>query len=135
VIVADTNLIAYLLVPGPQSAAAVQVFHRDPEWWAPWLWRSEFLNVLSTYVRHGLMDAAAAQATMRDARTLLAGREAEVADDAVLSEAAASRHPSYDCEFVVLARALGAPLVTADAKLLRRFPDVAMSPEDFASGS
>lgn len=134
-IVADTNLIAYLLVPGPQSAAAVRVFHRDPEWWAPWLWRSEFLNVLSTYVRHGLMDAAAAQATMRDARTLLAGREAEVADDAVLVEAAASRHPSYDCEFVVLARALGAPLVTADAKLLRRFPDVAVSPEDFASGS
>jgi predicted nucleic acid-binding protein len=41
---------------------------------------------------------------------------------------------TYDCEFVVLARRLKLRLVTKDKALLRAFPDVAVSIEDFASG-
>lgn len=58
-IVADTNLIAYLLIPGPFSKDAERVQRRDPDWRAPWLWRSEFLNVLSLYVRTGKVTLAA----------------------------------------------------------------------------
>lgn len=46
-IVADTNLIAYLWISGEKSELADQVFQKDPSWIAPVLWRSEFRNVLS----------------------------------------------------------------------------------------
>ena len=45
-IVVDTNLLVYLYVRGQRSAQADAVYHRDQEWAAPMLWRSEFRNVL-----------------------------------------------------------------------------------------
>jgi hypothetical protein len=41
VIVADTNLVAALLLPSDQAAAAEQFFAADPAWALPVLWRSE----------------------------------------------------------------------------------------------
>jgi len=42
VIVADTNLITYLLLDGEHTEAAERVFALDSHWIAPALWRSEF---------------------------------------------------------------------------------------------
>ena len=53
-IVADTNLVAYLLIEGDQTAAARRVWERDRDWILPPLWRSEYLNVLATLVRTAL---------------------------------------------------------------------------------
>ncbi|MGZ5446412.1 MAG: hypothetical protein ACXWLY_31220 [Thermoanaerobaculia bacterium] len=50
-IVADTNLVAYLLIEGDKTAAARAVWKKDSRWMLPTLWRSEFLNVLTTAVR------------------------------------------------------------------------------------
>ncbi|MBD0321093.1 MAG: type II toxin-antitoxin system VapC family toxin [Gemmatimonadetes bacterium] len=131
-IVADTNLIAYLLIPGPFSTDAERVRVRDPDWRAPWLWRSEFLNVLSLYLRTGTMTLAEAHAAWARARRLLAGREFSVRGAAVLDLAATSRCKAYDCEFVLGAQNAGVPLVTADAKVLAAFPGVAVSIQSFA---
>lgn len=90
-IVADTNLIAYLLIPGPFSADAERVQRRDPDWRAPWLWRSEFLNVLSLYLRTGKMTLVEAHGIWTRARRLLAGNEFTVDGAAVLDLAAATR--------------------------------------------
>jgi predicted nucleic acid-binding protein len=133
VIVADTNLIAYLLIPGPFSADAERVQRRDPDWRAPWLWRSEFLNVLSLYLRTGTMTLAEAHATWAHARRLLDGREFTVKGTAVLDLAAASRCKAYDCEFVWAAQTAGVPLVTGDGKVLAAFPSVAVSIQSFAA--
>jgi len=38
VIVADTNLVAYLLLGGQGTEHARQVFLRDPDWAAPFPW-------------------------------------------------------------------------------------------------
>lgn len=132
-IVADTNLIAYLLIPGPFTAEAERVQARDPDWRAPWLWRSEFLSVLSLYVRTGKMTLMEAHATWARARRLLAGREFTVQGSAVLDLAAASRCKAYDCEFVLGAQNAGVPLVTGDAKVLAAFPSVAVSIQSFAA--
>ncbi|MCO6439628.1 MAG: hypothetical protein J5I81_00810 [Nitrococcus mobilis] len=54
-IVADTNLLIYILLAGEHTLAAERVFQRDPEWAAPLLWRSEFRNVLALYLRSCLV--------------------------------------------------------------------------------
>ena len=50
-IVVDTNVLAYLYLPGEQTLDAKSLFQREPEWVAPPLWRSEFRNILAAYVR------------------------------------------------------------------------------------
>jgi hypothetical protein len=49
-IVVDTNVISYLLLPGALTPLA-QAAARQAPWSAPFLWRSEFRNVLAVYVR------------------------------------------------------------------------------------
>jgi PIN domain len=53
VIVVDTSVLVYLLLPGERTEQSERVFRRDPVWAAPRLWRSEFRNVLAVYMRRG----------------------------------------------------------------------------------
>ena len=132
-IVADTNVIAYLLIPSPFTVMAEQVYAQNPEWVAPTLWRSEFRNVLSLYMRRSLLSLDQAVALQEEAEDLLQGREFEVISADVLSLARDSGCSAYDSEFVALARFLGVPLVTADRRLARAFPQYAR-PLETAAG-
>ena len=67
-----------------------------------------------------------ALAILGEAEALVAGREYEVSSLDVMELVRGSDCPAYDCEFVALAKSLGVALVTADAKLLKGFPRVAM---------
>lgn len=53
-IVADTNIISYLLLPTTYSESVDAVFKLDSKWVAPLLWKSEFRNVLALYLRKKL---------------------------------------------------------------------------------
>jgi predicted nucleic acid-binding protein len=132
VIVADTNVIAYLVLPGERTQASEAVLRKDTAWAAPVLWRSELRNVLASYVRTDRLALEDALALAERAEQLLATREFTVPTRDVLLSAAASGCAAYDCEFVVLARDLGVPLITNDRALLEAFPDTAMTPERFA---
>lgn len=134
-IVADSNLIAYLMISGEQTPLAQAVLRRDPEWTAPLLWRSEFRNVLALYLRQQHLSLADALQYMQEAETLLAGGEYPVDSAPVLRPAERSGCSAYDCEFVHLAEELGVPLVTSDGKVLRAFPRTALSMEDFTRQS
>src|SRR2546423_3266213 len=69
-IVADTNLVASLLIEREQSDVARAVWSKDSDWMLPPLWRSEFLNVLTISVRAGVLTLADAHETWKLALAL-----------------------------------------------------------------
>lgn len=122
-IVADVNLLAYLYLPGKFTERAEGLLLRDGDWAVPRLWRSEFSNILATYMRQQLLSLAQAQAIHQRAHSLVAANEHEVIASEVLRLASTSGCSAYDCEYVALAEHLDVKLVSADAKLCRAFPD------------
>lgn len=132
-IVADTNLIAYLMIRSDRTPAAQAVLQKDAAWAAPLLWRSEFRNVLALYLRRGHLPLVDALQYMQETEALLLGREYEVPSPPVLELSQQSGCSAYDCEFVHLARELSIALVTSDQRVLRAFPNLAISLQDFAA--
>ena len=130
-IVVDTNIIAYLLMPGEHTDAARRVYEVDPVWVAPMLWRSEFRNVLATTMRERNLALPRARELMEVASELMWDGEYEVQSGDVLNLAAESGCEAYDCEFVALALDLAVPLVTADRKLVRAFGGTAAHLSDY----
>ena len=131
-IVVDTNVIAYLMIPGGRTEQAELALKKDPVWVAPLLWRSEFRNVLMLYLRQNLMKINYSLAVMQRAEKLLAKKEYHVASEKVLQLVSECDLSAYDCEYVSLAKDLGVQLLTVDKKILRAFPQTAVSLEDFA---
>jgi predicted nucleic acid-binding protein len=125
-IVVDSNIIAYLYLPGEHTAKAERLFSHDPEWAAPMLWRSEFRNILAGFMRRGLLTDAAAIDLQAEAEGLMAAGERDVDSRQVLELVRDSTCTAYDCEYVALAMELGVKLVTMDAKLRRSFPSWAV---------
>ncbi len=121
-IVVDSNVLAYLYLPGDHTADAEALIERDPEWAAPVLWRSEFRNILAGYLRRKALTFDQACSLQSEAESLLNGLEFEVDSQAVLELVRDSDCSAYDCEFIALAIKLNTKLVTADKKLLRAFP-------------
>lgn len=121
-IVVDSNVVAYLYLPGDHTAKAEALLERDPDWAVPVLWRSEFRNILAGYLRRKSLTFAQACGLQSEAEDLLAGSEFEVDSKAVLALVRDSDCSAYDCEFVALAQKLQIKLVTMDAKLLKAFP-------------
>jgi len=122
VIVVDTNVLAYLLIPGKFTASAEQLLRSDPDWAAPVLWRSELRNVLATYVRADKLPLADAAALYTRASAIVGPDQYNVDTLQVLRLSYESGCSAYDCECVALAEYLDVPLVTADAKLVKAFP-------------
>jgi predicted nucleic acid-binding protein len=133
VIIADTNLIAYLLIRGQRTAEAEAVYRKDPMWAAPRLWRSEFRNVLVLSLRRKLIGMDEAFEAVERAERLMEGQEFEVESSRVLRLAATSGCSAYDCEFVVLAQNLGVFLVTSDQALITKFKPTVVSMATFCS--
>lgn len=124
-IVVDTNTLVYLFLPTSLSDAAEKQLLDDPHWVAPVLWRSEFRNVLAGYLRNNRLSLDKARKVQKLAEEFLLGCEYSVPSEDVLELVAATSCSAYDCEFVALAKSLGAPLVTMDKQVIREFPEVA----------
>ena len=132
-IIVDTNVIGCLYLASERSEQAEQALMKDSAWAAPLLWRSEFRNVLASYLRENLIDLEDALSILEEAEALMRGGEYEVVSAQVLRLAASSGCSAYDCEFVALAYDLGMPLVTVDKQLLVQFPNITVALHDFAS--
>ena len=126
-IVVDSNIVAYLYLPGDRTAAAEALLEQDPDWAAPVLWRSEFRNILAGYMRRKTITSDQACSLQSEAESLLAGAEFEVDSSAVLELVRDTDCSAYDCEFIALAIKLNTQFVTVDKKLLREFPTRAVA--------
>ena len=126
-IVVDSNVVAYLYLQGEYTAAVETLLEQDSDWAAPVLWRSEFRNILAGYLRRKTLTFEQACELQGEAEDLLAGSEFEVDSRAVLELVRTSDCSAYDCEFVALAVKLDTKLFTVDKKLLKAFPDRAVS--------
>ena len=126
-IVVDSNVLAYLYLPGEYTAAAEALLEQDSDWAAPILWRSEFRNILAGYLRRKAITFEQANSLQREAESLLEGAEFELESLAVLELVRDSDCSAYDCEFIALAMKLDTKLITMDKKLLRAFPKRAIA--------
>jgi predicted nucleic acid-binding protein len=126
-IVVDSNVLAYLYLPGDHTDDAEALLEREPAWAAPALWRSEFRNILAGYMRRKTLTFEQACMLQSEAESLLSGSEFEVDSESVLQLVRDSDCSAYDCEFVALANKLNTKLVTVDRKLLQAFPKCAVA--------
>lgn len=134
-IVVDTNVICYLFVESAHSRHAERALIKDPDWAAPFLWRSEFRSVLAQYIRKQWLSLAESRIIMNEALHLMDDQEYEVDSQQVLSLVAVNNRSAYDCEFVALAQQLGVVLVTVDKEILGNFPDITTSLSAFVAAS
>ncbi len=123
-LVVDTSALVAALVADPPSAVLVQRLGAESELHAPHLIDVEALSALRRLVRLGHLPVERAETVREDLRDLaivryphamLLDRMWELRDNLT----------AYDAAFVALSEVLGAPLVTADAR-------VAAAPGHFA---
>jgi predicted nucleic acid-binding protein len=130
-IVVDTNIVVHLHINGEWTTQVLMILQKDPAWYSPPLWQSEFRNVLSGIMRKKLIDLNQARQIMEAALETMSGREIPVSSGRVLELAASSSCSAYDCEFVSLAQELGVKLITMDKQILAGFPGTALTPVEF----
>jgi predicted nucleic acid-binding protein len=126
-IVVDTNVMVYLLTGSGRGEDAARLLALDPEWAAPPILLSELRNVMVGLLGRGQIRDQDAVDICEDAQAVLGDRVASVPAPPVLDTAIQGKMSAYDAEFVVLARHLGVPLVTADQAILDGAPDVAVA--------
>ena len=130
-IVADTNLVAYLLIEGPPSAACRQVLAKDPAWVAPSFWRVEFANVLTNYVRFKKWPGVEARRLWEASQALPFLTSLELDPGACIETAAQTGLSLYDALYVELARKIACPLITFDKACIQAAPGLALSVDAF----
>jgi predicted nucleic acid-binding protein len=100
----------------------------EPDWVAPRLWLDEFLNVLATQERQGLLSSQAALEMLNDASALLETSTYEVPPDRILATARRTGCSAYDSQYVTLAEDLGLLLYTFDQRVLTACPSRSRQP-------
>ena len=126
-VVVDTNVLAYLLIEGDQTAQARRLLALDPEWISEPFLLIEFSNVLATYVRlRGLTNAQAA-ALLVEAEACLRGGWHEMPHAEALKLAAEHAVSAYDARFLGVARQFRQRLVTEDSRLRAAAPGLTQS--------
>jgi predicted nucleic acid-binding protein len=130
-IVADTNVIAYLALPTAYTEIAERLLRSEPEWVAPVLWRSELRNVLALYLRKSLITFENALAVQSEMENFMQGKEYDISSVDALNLVQKSSCSAYDCEFIALAISLQCKLITMDKEICKAVPDTAVLLTDF----
>jgi|SRR6266513_553638 len=129
-VLVDTNVVAYLLIEGKQTAAAQQLRRRDSDWRSEAFLLVEFTNVLASSIATKRMTLSLAEELLARASALFDGKLGRISHASVLTTAARYRVSAYDARFLALADQLASRLVTEDAKLRTAAPALTQSVAD-----
>ena len=90
------------------------------------------MSVLCIYLRKSLIDTVQCKSIFREAVDLVVSKP--ISDfGRVFGIIEGSRLSPYDCEFVAFAMENNLPLITEDKKIIREFPLIASSMNDYLS--
>jgi predicted nucleic acid-binding protein len=131
VIVADTNLLARIIITGETSPIAREVFKLDGDWRSPSIWKYEFLNLLSTSAKFGGLPQDQAQKIWLQASDWMRHRTEEPDASLALRLSIDLKISAYDALFVALARQHKTVLLTWDKALQKTAFPWAVTPEEF----
>jgi predicted nucleic acid-binding protein len=134
-IVVDSNVLAYLLIHGAQTVRARTLLERDADWHSDAFVLVELTNVLATAIRVRGLALSQATAALNQAKDVVESGLHAVAHDDALSVAARYRVSAYDARYLAVARDLGLPLITEDAKLRKAAPLLTQSLADALEGA
>ncbi len=130
-IVVDTNVLTYLVVAGEKTAVAQQAYQKDNNWVAPALWQHELLNVLSTHVKLGILHLPDALIAWQNCQQILVDRAFDVDMETALQLSTKEEISAYDAQFILLAQTFGCQLLTEDRQLVKKFPGLAFTLNEF----
>ncbi len=125
-IVVDTNVVAYFVIPGSRTKDVEALRRDDRDWRVPSLFYHEWLNVVCRHIVAGIFDRDEALKVYRRGVALV--KQSAIANESldllILNLHVRSGCTSYDCEFIALAESLGCKLATADKHLIASFSEV-----------
>lgn len=128
-IVVAPDVIVPLFIESARTAECEGLYRLSAEWIAPPSWRSGFSRTLGRLVAAQKMKGQNAAARLEGAGRLMEAGERLVAPGEVFSFLATTTISFEEAELLVLAAHCETDLVTYDKKLLKMFPEVAMTPE------
>ena len=126
-IAVDSNVLAYLLIDGAQTADARLLLERDPDWHSDAFVLVELANILATSVRTGRLEISRAVVALAEAQAVIDEGLHMVAHAEALMLANRFRVSAYDARYLGLALALDVPLVTEDGRLRKAAPELTRS--------
>lgn len=116
-VVVDASVAVKWVLPEQDSEAAALL--RRCTLHAPPMFPTEVANVIWRNVAQKRIPAGRAVALAGLIESIGVVVHAPPSLPEVVAAAVDLNHPAYDCEYLLLAEALGAPLVTADERLIR----------------
>jgi predicted nucleic acid-binding protein len=126
----DTNVLAFLVLEGPQTAAARALLGKDDDWRSESYVLIELTNVLTTTMRVRGLSMKTAQKAFSAAREAIEPGLVSIRHEDAITYAHRYDVTAYDARFLVTAHKLGIKLATEDTKLRRAAPKLTQSITD-----
>ncbi|WP_422132891.1 type II toxin-antitoxin system VapC family toxin [Endozoicomonas sp. ALD040] len=129
--VIDTMVFAYGLLNETDFAEdSLTTIARTETIHVPDSIRAELTNVLWQWITQKSISVQTGLDVLQDASTLFSRvHPTEHYWREALILACEDKHPAYDTLFIAVAKGQSIPLVTYDKKLLKTYPDIAISPD------
>ena len=130
-IVVDANILCALLLPTQRRPAVRTLYRHDRAWVAPHHVHVEYAHAFVRAARAGRISRRRTRRHVLFNRGIVVDPPVPTDLAAVIDLALDENCGAYDAQYVWLARRLGLPLLTYDGPVLRNFPGVATTPEDY----
>ena len=132
-ILIDVTTISSLLLEGPRSTAARRALSRDMDWISVPIWHHQFLEILVEHVRLRQLSIAEALEKLVVASFAIRNSHEALDNAAILRLANEVGISASQATLILVARRLGARLVTADSQIVTLFPADAVAVELFST--